>query len=489
MSLKKNGFSFLLWFLYSALVVVALLGTGGYLAEKNGYAVMFGWIGAGVWTLVCGVLVFLFHKLSVKASSSFLVLEAVAVVLILAVALVWDIRMMSAAGERAAYYEYAMVADGKSVPAVVHGAQYMYLQVLHGLFFLVGNKFMAAVWLQIGLHLLVTLFFYFAVRKTGGVPGALFTLCFASLGPVMRTEAVQLSPIMLYLAVFGAVLLILIGCIGQKNPFICLVGGLFVVTVSYLDVMGLVLIPFFVWGLLTDEENSPTVAKRIGCILTSLLGIFLGAAALFGTDALGSHKKITDVIMAWWRLYRPNSLSVPYLVNEGSEGFEVLVLTLLLGFGVFSFWCRRKRENLTVWIISFLTMLVLLCAGMTTKEVDGSVLLYIMMSVLAGVGLGDSFQRKTILQNIGETTVACQEEPEGKTDEFTYEELSAIKKEEHIQETEDIPKKKVVLLENPLPLPKKHVKKVLDYDRISSTADEKEDDFDIVISDDDDFDV
>lgn len=505
MSLKKNGFSFLLWFLYAALVIAAFLGLGAFLTDKNGYAAIFGWGGALILLMISGILVALFHKLTRNTSGknnaakrqnatqsrkiAFLVLEAVIVVVLLAVAFVWDIHMMSMAGERAAYYEYSMVADGKSVPTVVHGAQYVYLQVLHGLFFLLGNKFIAAVWFQIVLHLLVALIFYFCVRKACGVFSALITLGFAALGPFMRSEAVQLSPVLLFLVIFGVVLLILIGCIGQKNPLTCLIGGLFIVAVSYLDVAGLVLIPFLVWGLLTDEEGNPTVARRIGCMLTGFFGILLGTVVLFGIDALGSHKKVLDVFMAWWKLYHPQSFSVPYLVDEGNIPLETVVLILLLGFGVFSFWCRRKQENLTLWVVCLFAMLALLCGGMTTKEMDDSILLYLIMTVLAGVGIGGSIQKETAPQNRSIISASNQEESSEIEGAFTDEEHSSAESEDSDYEPGYTPKKQVVFLENPLPLPKKHVKKVLDYDRTPEISTEEEDDFDISVSDEDDFDL
>ena len=57
--------------------------------------------------------------------------------------------------------------------------------------------------------------------------------------------------------------------------------------------------------------------------------------------------------------------------------------------------------------------------------------------------------------------------------EFTYDEYNNI----------FIEKKQVKYLDNPLPLPKKHVKRTLDFEL------DKKDDFDIEIKEDDDFDI
>jgi len=70
-----------------------------------------------------------------------------------------------------------------------------------------------------------------------------------------------------------------------------------------------------------------------------------------------------------------------------------------------------------------------------------------------------------------DTEPLVEEEPEVMTDTISQKDTEPIKK-------------KVELLENPLPLPKKHVKKVMDFDDAP-----KKDDFDLQISEDDDFDV
>ena len=51
---------------------------------------------------------------------------------------------------------------------------------------------------------------------------------------------------------------------------------------------------------------------------------------------------------------------------------------------------------------------------------------------------------------------------------------------------EEVGQREVRYLENPMPLPKKHVKRVLDYG-LKSTA--EDDDFDFSVAEDDDFDI
>ena len=46
------------------------------------------------------------------------------------------------------WFEAAKVTETTQIPQVVHGAVYFYLQVLHGLLVLLGNKMTAALILQ-----------------------------------------------------------------------------------------------------------------------------------------------------------------------------------------------------------------------------------------------------------------------------------------------------------------------------------------------------
>ena len=57
--------------------------------------------------------------------------------------------------------------------------------------------------------------------------------------------------------------------------------------------------------------------------------------------------------------------------------------------------------------------------------------------------------------------------------------------EQQSEKVEEQPKK-IQMIENPLPLPKKHKKRVLDYDIVTAV---QKDDFDITVDEEDDFDI
>ena len=93
---------------------------------------------------------------------------------------------------------------------------------------------------------------------------------------------------------------------------------------------------------------------------------------------------------------------------------------------------------------------------MLSEDMPGLTLLYLLLAVAAGAGV-----QAVLLE----------------TEEFPEEEPADFQEEP--VETE-----KIQLIENPLPLPKKHVPKVLDY-KLNGDDDS---DFDYPVADDDDFD-
>ena len=111
------------------------------------------------------------------------------------------------AGEEAAYFDAAMVAEGADIPQITHGAVYFYLQVLRLLFLVAGNKWMAGIYLQIALQLAACVILYLGVKRLSGGFPALIMAAFLMLSPHQILQGLVYSPVMLYLCVYGIGLL------------------------------------------------------------------------------------------------------------------------------------------------------------------------------------------------------------------------------------------------------------------------------------------
>lgn len=569
---KKNACSYLLWLLYTAAVSLGMAGLLSASLEHWGYPGVYVIPAMGVFYLIAGLLVLVAHRLAVRIRGRrqvgetdddsheedqnpelvWAVVEGIFLVALLAVGILLRVgQMQQTVGTEAdmAYFEAAMVAQGNQVPQVVHGATYIYLELLHFVFSLFGNKFLAAAWLQVVLQCLAGVLLYFAVRRLAGRVAAVSVLFFLLLSSVTVKKAAELSPEALFLALYGLALWFMAAVLGKKgsHAVLSVLAGLLIGVCCYFDLSAVTLL-VFPFGLATVEKGG----RAFLLCLFRLLGAAAGWCAAICVDALLSGKQIPGVMVAWLELYRPGSFSpgqgvLPVFTEVFSgERFSVMeqlstdtqlslhsagLLFGFLVFGIFSFWCIRKRERRSVWILGGAVLLLLQGFQMLTPQLDGSICFYVYLTVLAGIGIADIFVTfpgqaenvEAVMEAVSENTGRQSEEPgvfldadmeegsyfggtqavaEGETPEAEVPKTKLLKTEMPETEPTDLepvdlePLKKeppqpaskspeIHFLENPLPLPKKHQTKVMDY-RIKELP---EGDFDYAVEEDDDFDL
>jgi len=495
MSWKKNGFSYFLWFVYTIAVSAGILGffgiSTGLLQAWKGYGVLL----IGVAYLIVGFLVLGLHKLmSPKISTTDdtgiipIIVESVIVVALFAAGIILRATLMphlTGNGADMVYMEAAKVAEGNVIPQVVHGATYIYLELLHAVFLFFGNRLVAAVWMQVVLVCLASVFLYFAVRELAGKVPAIIMLVFVMLSPFMLLKTMELSPEIPFFLVYSLALWLIAEQLKKSsaNPVVYVLVGLLIGVCCYLDLTGITLLVFAA-GVFTVEREQPVRAwnKRVVSFLLNLLGTAIGWCAIISVDALLCGKSVPAVMSAWLQLYQPGAFS---FALEHLKSYKELVpngmfLYAFLVFGIFSFWCRKKQERQGVWTGAILILILLHCFQMVTPELSGSIFVYIFFTVLAGVSVADIFvvnPAGTIQTDLNAVEVDRAENME----EQVVTELQTVEREA----TPITEPAKVQFLENPLPLPKKRQASVMDYP-ITEMA---EYDFDIEVADDDDFDI
>lgn len=484
MKLKKNVFSHIMWFVYSALVCVGLLGMSSALSNWAGYTKGEGFTICGLWVIVCGWIVF-FRKQHLENTDykqrvsrvQALVIEILFAVLLLVAGIFLRVQSIGEAESGAGYFELAKVAEGQNIPPVVHGAAYIYLNLLHMVFLVFGNIFQAGVWLQIVLLAVAGIFLYLTVRKVSGVIASSVMLTFVAVGPLMIDKSLALSPELLFLAIYAVALFLSTLCIGgKKHPVSCLLAGLLVGLICYLDIMGVTLLLFVLCGILvTRSDESRTFPMRLLGGLLALVGSLVGFLLFIAMDSLISAKDFLDVLMAWGQLYKPSAFVLPEALSISVPTVEKVLLLLLLPIGAVSYWFVRDKERQSIWIVTLISMILMTCFGMTTAEMDGMIQIYLILAVLAGTSISSIYSFGVEVEFKEEMEEEFEEEPENElyikeldTQEPAVEEIEVesepIALEELVPETEETPRPKVTLLENPLPLPKAHVKKKLEYD-------------------------
>lgn len=484
MNWNKNAFSYLFWVIYTAAVSVGILGLSASVCYIASFPMGYGFAAAVFFMTVIGLLVLFLHKIGKnirmqKRNNTVLSFAAECLMVTVLVAAGLYLRVVFADGsaghiiEGNIYYEAARVT-GQSVPQVVHGATYLYLLLLRGVLLLFGNQTMAAAGTQIVLQVLAAIALYIAVRKLSGVAAGLIAMAFFMLSPCVFQEVCVLSPSMLLLFLYCVVLYLIAYSLKRDvlKPMLFFLDGIATGLVIYLDIFGVTLL-FVLFSIITlsQKDFRVSVSGKIKLVLSSFVGsaaVFFGALAI---DTLCSGAAFLKVINAWVINVKPTSFLLPYTMEVTGKLVDIILMLVLLSVGIFSFWCGKRTERQCIWILLAAAVIVLQGFGMQEQNTGSMIYLYIMLAVLAGVGVEAVF-KNDVLQVAADVDI-CDAEINDSDIVF----LPA----------EEICEQKPRFIENPLPLPKKHVSKVLDYP-IKDIAD-NENDFDLDVSENDDFDV
>ena len=470
---KKNAFSYLSWVIYAVAVEVGMVCLADAICDAKGVKIYFGTIACVLYMVLAGIGVFLVHRALERRGRPLAtknVVEAALTVMLLAAGLVLRIQAISTATESAAYYELASVTSGQEIPQIVHGAVYFYVQLLHGIFYFLGNKFIVAIWTQILLQFVAVLLLYFAVRRMAGSIAAVVMLAFCMLPSYMVRGAVDLSPEMLYLVLWCGILF----WISLENnrdwklwEFVPI--GVIIAVAGYLDITGFFLL-VFAFAVIFACSSETATRKRLLAALVCLAGAGVGLVGSVAVDALASGKQFGNVMQAWLKLYQPLSFELPLSVEASESGVAgYLVLLCVLSLGIYAFWRNRKTDALKAWILVAVIMALAACFRILTVEMPVNRYLYLLLSILAGVA-------------IEECVVPCRVNEAAKRE---FAEIINLDEPSAELLTEEKEAEKPRFIENPLPLPKKHQKRTLSY-RVE--VGEGKDDFDISVDEDDDFD-
>lgn len=544
MTFRKNWLSILIWVPFS-LVVFCLFGLALYesLPQIPFVNTIYLQIGLTALAFVLSIVFFIgIRKLSKKKllKNTLLIEALLFAVLFGAGVFVRCFYMCNttesfAIFEEAVYFDTAKVTGGAIAP-IAHGAQYFYVILLRGLFWLFGNHFLAGMILQIVLQCLACISWYIGIRKLSGPGAGLIFMAGNMLLPQSVISGITYSPKYMYLLLWGLVLLIIANVLkGEYNnkPFkwySCITRFLLGICVGflvYLDITGFILlIPVFALifvGRNPKEATLPLKQKVFRVALqtvTVLLGTFLSLTVYFSIDAWQCGNAIEQVVNVWLSLFTYKGIGdVPGVFMYEPATWAHIAILFLMVLGVFAFFARKKAENQLVWMFMLLAGFGIHFGSFYASGMNCDALLLFLILALTGAGVQALVKKDNIPITMGNTLIDTNTE---EVNEVTYQEFDTkteavpptvitedkettenVTVSEPVQTTgpvnsPDVPspveasvetemqEEKPKFIENPLPLPKKHVKKTMDYG-IEIPADKME--FDIETSDMDDFDI
>lgn len=354
---------------------------------------------------------------------------------------------------------------------------FLYSWLLSRVFLLFGNHLEAAVWFQLILRLASVFLFFCVIKKMFGRAASVIFLLFSAAMPLFLRFFDTLSPEWLLCLCSGVCLLVFTG-LAEALPKER-IGGLIFLTLFLSVLLGIFLwlnsFGIFIWlaagvGILQLLADC-SMKKRIGTCLAVLLLSPGVAAGCFGIEAELSGKSFLQVFAAYlpadiyWRMDEMVFFAaLPILA-------PVFILSMISCAAVIAFFKQAYERTLfaTLLLTGFIFMQY---TGQFSFEMNGLWTLLWLFAACAGIQcLLDA--REAASQ---EDMLLQPAMPKALPD------AQAVRVEK-----EALSPNGVQYIPNPLPLPKKHVKKELKFDL--DTFDEQME-FDYEISPEkDDFDL
>ncbi|MCM1038527.1 MAG: hypothetical protein NC434_04325 [Ruminococcus sp.] len=497
MTYKKTWISCLLWAVFTCITGVLLADyTTAVWIQKTDAAVGMGTVAliALVFALAAGGC-FLFRELYNRAgkrpkadAGKINTVENLLFIAILAAGALYRIGSCLHCGPDqitgGPYFELAAVTAGRplGMGILIRNMSDLYTVCLSFAMSFLGNKPIAGVWMQIFLQMLTLCLSFWMLRRLVGRIPAYITMLFLAFAPVYTGQIFLMTPEVLSFFLF----LLAAFIIGHyvKNYaedlygshsliLMALICGCIIGILTYLDglFLTLLILPAGLVGVICIKKGEERSSS--GGILPIFLFIFIFSAAalaflgMLAYEAYAMEVTLETTASAWADAY----IHLPVYTPSVTDTLAIECLILLFGaaFLVISFWFGRGVQISSPWIIF---MLLFGPPHMISGTSGYRIYSFFIWSVLAGIGLQQCFIPKK------KTVYAVQTQAPVQEFVSTPELPEAVE----IPETPAKPR----FIENPLPLPKKHVKRTMDY---PYEVDEAKLEFDIEIAENDDFDV
>lgn len=468
---KRTWFSNFLWALFSLitgamLAIYTILFWKNVINEKTGYYTI--GFGVLVFTLFLGIY-FLINKVIFKDENLKISRRA---------AIIWETAIV-----------FLICAAGL--------INRIYLCLQDGGYSVKGAE---AVWRIIFIQMLTLLIGYFAVRRIAGKITACVTLFMLAVSSIYTNQIFGGTEecVLFILYLIG---LFIVGSFVKSycnrqysnaaSVFCAVLVGVIIGILVYLDAVSVTLF-IFLPGLITGIHNSKedSVSGDGTGFAVLLIGMVTVSAALilagmFAIEAYANGNAYMNVVWAWYNLYASH-LPINYtLFGTTYSLIECYIQVIFATFLIISYWNSKKVQNAAPWIV-----MMLLLAPTPLAEIGVlpyKVFSIFIWSVLAGIGLQLScFKLDTETEEEMNSADArtVKSETVTKPHELGNTEAGgADMQTDLINEEAD---KKPRFIENPLPLPKKHEHKEMDF---HYDVPEDKMKFDIEITEDDDFDI
>ncbi|MCM1268400.1 MAG: glycosyltransferase family 39 protein [Bacteroidales bacterium] len=472
MTYRKTWLSYVIWFFYACLCVMLLAVSGDSVyhiyakaAPANlGVILIFP-------LLVCSYLALRQGSLEIRKRKSISfhsrqMIEAFCVSVSFVFGFLARLRMLlayaavlSSSGDKlsAGFMEKAFVRAGESVAPIAHGVSYLYVLMLSGVFSFLGNSAGAAIFLQIVLQLLAMLVAYRLIKAAAGRFAACVSLLLMAFSPIYVEMAADITPecLFLLLYLFGlsfAVFYVRAAFAGSsvfgKAPFAILPGAVIGI-LAYFELSAVTILFFFavLFAGGKKEEQTAEIRKNILRLLAAVVSCVAAFFILIAADAALSGVSLERSLYVWAYPYMQAGFPVSRLGELFGNALFCAALFLPAAFLVFAFLKSGKEQDHVIWLFFCILFTPFLFWEIWTLELSGLALFF--WSVAAALGIKN-----------------CLFGKEAEVMQAKIEEINAFAEPIPVPPAPAEPalEQKPRFLENPLPLPKKHIKREMDYD-------------------------
>lgn len=517
---RRTWFGCVLWFLYTILCIALLVIIGGvwvqYFTGFVGTSLMiaeFAVIPAAVclyWIIRC-IAVRIREKCTWK-DRTVQIVTCIVFILIMAGGILvryiclneymTGIRSPDLIGAQSMeYFNMAVVTGDSHVSPMDYGITYLYVVLLSDVLSFLGNKVASAIFLQALLQVIGLVLAYAVTRKMARRLPACVALLYLAGSLCCLNMLTFFSPEWLFFDFYLLGMLVTVSfvksyCANRIRKPLAVIGsvviGVMIGGLTYLDATGaslLVVVLIAAVGKKTEAEaaDAHNYSKGMNAAVIVCAFLFWAAAwhgITYAAACVKGTRFLADITQQMWLSYR-NSSPFTNVRPYFSDIYLIGLLIIPASFLVFEFFRSGKEQNYMPWILLCLTIAP---TPLATYGEHGFVVqsLYIW-AVLAGIGLQNCLfggKAKEIQEVIEEINTEAEKASES----------GQIAGAEAAAETQDVidtqategQRPKPRYIENPLPLPKRHVAREMDYQYDVAEKDMK---YDMEVSENDDFDV
>ncbi len=420
-------------------------------------------------------------------------LFAVSVLFIIGMALAVRIGYVSSRGSELVgdltLYEKAKVSSG-GIPLLAHNGSTFYVGLLSVILSFSGNHPEMVIYFQTVLQCIAIALVFAFVKMTIGRTAAVFASFAAAFAPSLITELNVVSPGTLLATVILAVLCIAASVLRytaneERCGVVCMLHwlflGLFTGGLVYLDLSGIAVALVIICALLFLPYHCSIGGKILQGVVY-LLGCAVSVALLLFMEAELSSHPFLAVAEAFVRNQKIHVRMIFPVAPSDEQSFVICLLLAFVAFGMFGFFKQSYDRGLPSIMLCILVSAGLFLGSFPINLSALGMLALIMTASCGAQYFADLWVGEADAEEGAETDASHS--PFGIT-KMTVIETDEVILEEQSEQTKQS-EKKVNFIPNPLPVPKRHVRRELDFGKEVADEDMK---YDIEVSADDDFDI